>query len=457
MSKYRVNIQPELNNIKTTPYGKVMRPNLHDALEKLARKQNALSDTFDNMIIDAGNNNGEIVDSRNDNVSQPPVNYPTLGDRLDAMQQQIAGTNNTFAPIIQEVEQARGNENSLGDRLDKIEADSQDAKNTANTANQTANDVKQEIDDAKAPNATLKDKLDSIEDKFDGYLPLAGGTMTGTINYDLAGDFITSTPLQQLTTNGKVLTVDRSIVLGNENTQLDLATSLDVIVATGGQRHRVWHEGNAPIDTNATIVKRVASGNINVGKGVAFNDVVGGGAYLGGIGIDSGNSHGVPYTDQPVHLIPQRGHSQIWTNETMPVQTGDWTPQFTASNGGTVAYNSRGGKYHRVGNMVIVTFNLIAVNPVNFNGQINVTNLPFANATGIHVGCSLFAVRGFNVGAEANNRQICAYIRPGESRIIFNYSDTTATTSNIAVLEHSHLLQNNQIEISATAVYKINP
>lgn len=146
----------------------------------------------------------------------------------------------------------------------------------------------------------------------------------------------------------------------------------------------------------------------------------------------------------------------IHNDKDHPIQSGDWSPQFTAQNGGTVAYTSRDGKYSRYGNMVIVTFNIIARNPVNFNGQLHVTNLPFVNQTGTHVGCTLFAIRGFNVGSEANNRQICAYIRPGESRITFNYSDTTATTSNIAVLTHSQLITTNQIEISATVVYKIS-
>lgn len=89
MGKYRVDIQAELNNIKVTPYGKTMRPNLHDSLEKLARKQNALSDTFDNLIIDAGNSNAEVVDARNDTASNPNVNHVTLGDRLNFMQTTI--------------------------------------------------------------------------------------------------------------------------------------------------------------------------------------------------------------------------------------------------------------------------------------------------------------------------------------------------------------------------------
>lgn len=87
MSKYAVDIQRELTAISTTPYGKTMRPNIHDALDKLAKQQQALSNTFDNLVIDAGNSNAEVVDARNDTVSN--VNYDTLGERLNSMQQSM--------------------------------------------------------------------------------------------------------------------------------------------------------------------------------------------------------------------------------------------------------------------------------------------------------------------------------------------------------------------------------
>lgn len=87
MSRYNVNIDRELTAIQTTPYGKTMRPNLHDALKKLAQTQGALSDTFEQLIINAGTSNAEVVDARNDTTTTPNVVYPTLGDRLNAMQQ----------------------------------------------------------------------------------------------------------------------------------------------------------------------------------------------------------------------------------------------------------------------------------------------------------------------------------------------------------------------------------
>lgn len=209
MSKYLVDLTQELNAIRTTPYGKTMRPNLADAIEKLNKRHNALSETFDNLVIDAGNSNAEVVDARNDNISQPPVNHQTLGGRLDAMQQQISNTSNNVAPIIQEVEQARGPHNNLNDRLN------------------------------------------GIDNKFNDYLPLTGGDITGDLE-----------------------------VNGN--------------LTTGG--HQVWHEGNLTPDvfpTPETVVKRNTSGNINSYNSINFHDKDAGntvvGTHMGSVTLNPAN------------------------------------------------------------------------------------------------------------------------------------------------------------------------
>lgn len=67
-----------------------------------------------------------------------------------------------------------------------------------------------------------------------------------------------------------------------------------------------------------TIVERTATGNINIGSGIAFNDI-NANAYLGGIGIGDGNTGlGQPFKGQPVHITAQ-GNAQIWTSETAPI------------------------------------------------------------------------------------------------------------------------------------------
>lgn len=228
---------------------------------------------------------------------------------------------------------------------------------------------------------------------------------------------------------------------------------------------QVWHEGNFNPNDKYDKTGGVLSGNVTLdGSSRSYQIMAAGGTHdvvkindnNGEVQLGSENFKATLMANNDPKWSNGVNEYEIWNENNMPVQSGIWSPQFTASNGGTVTYNSRDGRYFRIGNMVIISFNLIAVNPVNFNGQLNVINLPFVNTMGVHVGCSLFAIRGFNVGSEASNRQICAYVRPNESRIVFNYSDTTAVASNIAVLEHSHLLQNNQIEISATVTFKIN-
>lgn len=259
----------------------------------------------------------EVTNARTDVGGQAHAN---LKARIDAIETVSSSANTTVNNIKQEVEQARGGQTNLDDRLNAMttattqaqqtatnaQNTATNAQNTANTANQTANSVQQEINDAKTPNATLKEKIDGIDNKFGRYLPLTGGTMTGGINYNGRGDFITSTPLQQATTNGTVLTVNGSIVLGNENTQLDLATSQDLIVATGGQRHRVWHEGNAPIDVNPTpntVVKRRGDGWINSGgSGIVANTIKSAGINV----LIGGNDTDGTYTGDVVFMTNMR-------------------------------------------------------------------------------------------------------------------------------------------------------
>lgn len=79
----------EARNSQTTNY-----PNLKTRL-----------DDMDSRIGQGGGggNLQEVVDARNDAISQPPVNHPTLGDRLDSMQQQLLNANSTN----KEVEDAR--------------------------------------------------------------------------------------------------------------------------------------------------------------------------------------------------------------------------------------------------------------------------------------------------------------------------------------------------------------
>ena len=87
------NIKNELNNIKSALYGKDVRSSIHNGIdainnevESTTGRQVDLENTFDQLIINAGNSNAEIVDAR---VKNDGTSYSKLGDRLDAVDSQL--------------------------------------------------------------------------------------------------------------------------------------------------------------------------------------------------------------------------------------------------------------------------------------------------------------------------------------------------------------------------------
>jgi lysophospholipase L1-like esterase len=88
------NIQGFIDKIRTAIYGKEVRGSLADGLdavnketEKTSKKQGDLEATFDQLIINAGDSNAEVVASRHDSVSGET--YDTLPKRLDATSLQL--------------------------------------------------------------------------------------------------------------------------------------------------------------------------------------------------------------------------------------------------------------------------------------------------------------------------------------------------------------------------------
>ena len=88
------NIKTHLNNIKDALYGKDVRGSIHDGIDAINKeventtgRQVDLENTFDQLVINAGNSNAEIVDAR---VKNDGTSYSKLGDRLDAVDSQLA-------------------------------------------------------------------------------------------------------------------------------------------------------------------------------------------------------------------------------------------------------------------------------------------------------------------------------------------------------------------------------
>lgn len=87
------NIQDKLNNIKNALFGKDVRNSIHDGIdainkevESTTNRQEHLETTFDQLTINAGNSNAEIVDAR---VGENGKSYAKLGDRLDSVDSQL--------------------------------------------------------------------------------------------------------------------------------------------------------------------------------------------------------------------------------------------------------------------------------------------------------------------------------------------------------------------------------
>ena len=94
------NIQNELNNIKNATFGKEVRGSIHDGIDAINKevesttgKQVDLESTFDQLVINAGNSNAEIVDAR---VKADGTSYTKLGDRLDAVDSQLEHIENNI-------------------------------------------------------------------------------------------------------------------------------------------------------------------------------------------------------------------------------------------------------------------------------------------------------------------------------------------------------------------------
>lgn len=87
------NIKNYLDNIKGALFGKDVRRSIHDGIDAINKevesttgRQVDLENTFDQLVINAGNSNAEIVDAR---VKSDGTSYSKLGDRLNEVDSQL--------------------------------------------------------------------------------------------------------------------------------------------------------------------------------------------------------------------------------------------------------------------------------------------------------------------------------------------------------------------------------
>ena len=91
------NIQHWLEQIRRAVYGREVRSSIADAIEAINKEQSHLDGAFDQLIINAGNSNAEIVDAR---VKADGTQFNTLGERL-------AKSDEQFDELNKEVIEAR--------------------------------------------------------------------------------------------------------------------------------------------------------------------------------------------------------------------------------------------------------------------------------------------------------------------------------------------------------------
>lgn len=111
------NIKKHLDNIKGALYGKDVRSSIHDGIDAINKeventtgKQVDLESTFDQLVINAGNSNAEIVDAR---VKADGTSYSKLGDRLDSFDSQLEHITNKKT-----VQDIKNYEYNIGDRIE---------------------------------------------------------------------------------------------------------------------------------------------------------------------------------------------------------------------------------------------------------------------------------------------------------------------------------------------------
>ena len=92
-----------INKIRTAVYGRDVRSSIADSIEAMnienqetSDKVHCLGNIFNNLIIDAGNSNAEIVAAR---TKADGTNYSTIGERLNAMD-----ADTTVKDMVNEVE-----------------------------------------------------------------------------------------------------------------------------------------------------------------------------------------------------------------------------------------------------------------------------------------------------------------------------------------------------------------
>ena len=117
------NIQHWLDQIRRAIYGREVRSSIADSIEAINKEQSYLDGAFDQLIINAGNSNAEVVAAR---VKEDGTPFNTLGERLNKNDDDLLNLKNSFDEVNKEVIEARTDKDGvdhgrLKDRLNNID------------------------------------------------------------------------------------------------------------------------------------------------------------------------------------------------------------------------------------------------------------------------------------------------------------------------------------------------
>lgn len=114
------NIADKITEIREAVYGKDVRESIASGIEKINEGQELLETEFDQLIINAGESNAEIVQSRVDKDGNP---FDSLKTRLDQENQQV------MSQLAQKADQSDLETEKA--RIDNLTANAGDTDNNA--------------------------------------------------------------------------------------------------------------------------------------------------------------------------------------------------------------------------------------------------------------------------------------------------------------------------------------
>ena len=202
--------------------------------------------------------------------------------------------------------------------------------------------------------------LDHVELRADGEIKSAGlATTEATVTGTTASTDDSPLTVNRVTNDGAILALQQD---GTDQLKVySTSGNRPIIVGEGDKGFKITPDSIQPrTSTNA-----VLNGVMDLGNSTSkFKDLyLGGGVYLGGTGAD---------------------------NKLDDYEEGDWTPAYTtAATQPTVAYNSTGGFYTKVGRLVTVTGRIRTASVDNSPdgtdaaGGLRISGLPFVISTAV--------------------------------------------------------------------------